>query len=123
LRERLDEKFNRCAESPQFLVEAIVGMQTIKAEPMVFKQWEERLAAYVRSGAVAVATVAGFSAGAGVYRAAGRYSQFSRRADPGPARPASPARKSRIPHCVLPLSPRRATGGLSRRSVGKEAHR
>ena len=52
LRERLDEKFNRGAESQQFLVELIVGMQTIKAaavEPIVVKQWEERLAAYVRS--------------------------------------------------------------------------
>ena len=52
LRERLNEKFNRGAESQQFLVEAIVGMQTIKAaavEPVVSKQWEERLAAYVRS--------------------------------------------------------------------------
>jgi subfamily B ATP-binding cassette protein HlyB/CyaB len=52
LRERLNEKFNRGAESQQFLVESIVGMQTIKAaavEPVVSKQWEERLAAYVRS--------------------------------------------------------------------------
>jgi subfamily B ATP-binding cassette protein HlyB/CyaB len=52
LRERLNEKFNRGAESQQFLVESIVGMQTIKAaavEPVVAKQWEERLAAYVRS--------------------------------------------------------------------------
>jgi subfamily B ATP-binding cassette protein HlyB/CyaB len=52
LREKLNEKFNRGAESQQFLVESIVGMQTIKAaavEPVVGKQWEERLAAYVRS--------------------------------------------------------------------------
>jgi subfamily B ATP-binding cassette protein HlyB/CyaB len=52
LREKLNEKFNRGAESQQFLVESIVGMQTIKAasvEPVVSKQWEERLAAYVRS--------------------------------------------------------------------------
>jgi subfamily B ATP-binding cassette protein HlyB/CyaB len=52
LRERLNEKFNRGAESQQFLVESIVGMQTIKAaavEPVVSRQWEERLAAYVRS--------------------------------------------------------------------------
>ena len=52
LRERLNEKFNRGAESQQFLVESIVGMQTIKAaavEPIAAKQWEERLAAYVRS--------------------------------------------------------------------------
>ena len=52
LREKLNEKFNRGAESQQFLVESIVGMQTIKAaavEPVVGKQWEERLAAYVRA--------------------------------------------------------------------------
>ena len=52
LRERLNEKFNRGAESQQFLVESIVGMPTIKAsavEPVVARQWEERLAAYVRS--------------------------------------------------------------------------
>ena len=52
LREKLNEKFNRGAESQQFLVELIVGMQTIKAaavEPVVAKQWEERLSAYVRS--------------------------------------------------------------------------
>lgn len=49
---RLNEKFNRGAESQQLLVEAVVGMQTIKAaavEPIVAAQWEERLAAYVRS--------------------------------------------------------------------------
>jgi subfamily B ATP-binding cassette protein HlyB/CyaB len=52
LRESLNVKFNRGAESQQFLVEAIVGMQTIKAaavEPVMATQWEERLAAYVRS--------------------------------------------------------------------------
>ena len=52
LRERLNEKFNRGAESQQFLVESIVGMQTIKAsavEPVAAAQWEERLAAYVRA--------------------------------------------------------------------------
>jgi subfamily B ATP-binding cassette protein HlyB/CyaB len=52
LRESLNEKFNRGAESQQFLVETIVGMQTIKAaavEPVMATQWEERLAAYVSS--------------------------------------------------------------------------
>src|SRR5271157_3847257 len=52
LRERLNDKFNRGAESQQFLVESIVGMQTIKAaavEPVASAQWEERLAAYVRA--------------------------------------------------------------------------
>ena len=52
LRQSLNEKFNRGAESQQFLVETIVGMQTIKAaavEPVMATQWEERLAAYVSS--------------------------------------------------------------------------
>ena len=52
LRDALDEKFNRGAESQQFLVETVVGMQTVKAaavEPLMALQWEERLAAYVRS--------------------------------------------------------------------------
>lgn len=52
LRETIKEKFNRGAESQQMLVEAIVGVQTIKAaavEPMIQSQWEERLAAYVSS--------------------------------------------------------------------------
>ncbi len=50
--ERVKEKFNRGAESQQFLVETIVGMQTIKAaavEPIMQAQWEEKLAAYVHS--------------------------------------------------------------------------
>jgi len=50
LREMIKEKFNRGAESQQLLVEAIVGVQTIKAaavEPSMQMQWEERLAAYV----------------------------------------------------------------------------
>ena len=52
LKERIDEKFNRGAQSQQFLVETIVGAQTIKAsgvEPIMQAQWEERLAAYVRT--------------------------------------------------------------------------
>jgi ATP-binding cassette, subfamily B, bacterial HlyB/CyaB len=52
LRETIKEKFNRGAESQQMLVEAIVGVQTIKAaavEPAMQVQWEERLAAYVSS--------------------------------------------------------------------------
>ncbi len=50
LRERINEKFNAGARSQQFLVESIVGAQTLKAasvEPMMQSQWEERLAAYV----------------------------------------------------------------------------
>jgi subfamily B ATP-binding cassette protein HlyB/CyaB len=52
LREKIKEKFNRGAESQQMLVECIVGVQTIKAsaiEPAMQVQWEEKLAAYVRS--------------------------------------------------------------------------
>jgi subfamily B ATP-binding cassette protein HlyB/CyaB len=52
LRELIYEKFNRGARSQQFLVESIVGAQTLKAasvEPLMPAQWEERLAAYVRT--------------------------------------------------------------------------
>ena len=52
LREQINEKFNRGARSQQFLVESIVGAQTLKAasvEPVMQSQWEERLAAYVRT--------------------------------------------------------------------------
>jgi ATP-binding cassette, subfamily B, bacterial HlyB/CyaB len=52
LRQLISEKFNRGAKSQQFLVESIVGVQTLKAasvEPMMQTQWEERLAAYVRT--------------------------------------------------------------------------
>jgi len=52
LREQINEKFNRGAISQQFLVETVVGIQTIKAsavEPTMRAQWEERLAAYVRT--------------------------------------------------------------------------
>lgn len=52
LKDLINEKFNRGAQSQQFLVESIVGAQTLKAasvEPMMQAQWEERLAAYVRT--------------------------------------------------------------------------
>ena len=52
LRDQINEKFDRGARSQQFLVESIVGAQTLKAsgvEPMTQAQWEERLAAYVRT--------------------------------------------------------------------------
>ena len=52
LREQINEKFDRGARSQQFLVESIVGAQTLKAasvEPVMQAQWEERLAAYVRT--------------------------------------------------------------------------
>ena len=52
LRELVNEKFNRGAASQQFLVETIVGVNTIKAaavEPIMRSQWEEKLAAYVKT--------------------------------------------------------------------------
>ena len=66
LRERINEKFDTGARSQQFLVESIVGAQTLKAasvEPIMQSQWEERLAAYV--GASFSAGVLG-SAGQGI---------------------------------------------------------
>src|ERR1700722_3550254 len=52
LRRLINEKFNRGARSQQFLVESIVGVHTLKAasvEPLIQSQWEDRLAAYVRT--------------------------------------------------------------------------
>jgi subfamily B ATP-binding cassette protein HlyB/CyaB len=52
LREKIKQKFNRGAETQQFLVEAVVGMQTLKSaavEPVMQASWEEKLAAYVRT--------------------------------------------------------------------------
>lgn len=52
LRDMIKEKFNRGAVSQQFLVEAIVGIHTVKAgaiEPVMQQQWAERLAAYIRT--------------------------------------------------------------------------
>ena len=51
LQEMVRDKFNASAVSQQFLVEAVVGVQTVKAsavEPIMQAQWEERLAAYVK---------------------------------------------------------------------------
>ncbi len=50
LRNQMLELFNRSALSSQFLIESIVGIQTVKAlavEPTFRRQWEERLAAYI----------------------------------------------------------------------------
>ena len=50
LRARINEKFDRGAQSQQFMVETVVGIQTVKAsaiEPIARLEWEERLAAYV----------------------------------------------------------------------------
>ncbi|HSE79821.1 MAG TPA: ABC transporter transmembrane domain-containing protein, partial [Alphaproteobacteria bacterium] len=52
LRRRLDEKFNRGAENQAFLVEAVTGVETVKAmavEPRLRQRWEEQLAGYVGS--------------------------------------------------------------------------
>jgi ATP-binding cassette, subfamily B, bacterial HlyB/CyaB len=49
-RRRLDEKFRRGAANQAFLVEAVTGIQTLKAlavEPQMNRRWEEQLAAYV----------------------------------------------------------------------------
>src|SRR6185312_4503784 len=49
-RRRLDEKFQRGAESQAFLVESITGVETLKAmalEPQMQRRWEEQLSAYV----------------------------------------------------------------------------
>lgn len=61
LRQKIKEKFDRGAISQQFLVESVIGMETIKAaavEPIVQNEWEDRLAAYVETsfGATMLAT-------------------------------------------------------------------
>lgn len=50
LRRRLDEKFARGAENQALLVEAVTGVQTVKAgalEPQLARRWDTQLAAYV----------------------------------------------------------------------------
>ena len=50
LRERLGEKFDRGAENQSYLVEAVTGVQTVKAmalEPIFYRRWEVQLARYV----------------------------------------------------------------------------
>lgn len=64
VRARLNEKFNRGAENQAFLVEAISGIQTVKAlavEPPLQRRWDEQLAGYVRADfrATSLITVAG----------------------------------------------------------------
>ncbi len=52
LRARLEEKFQRGAENQAFLVEAVTGVETLKAmavEPQSQRRWEDQLAAYVRA--------------------------------------------------------------------------
>ena len=67
IRARLHEKFNRGADNQSFLVEAISGIQTVKAlavEPPLLRKWEEQLAGYVRASfrATSLMTVAGQAA-------------------------------------------------------------
>lgn len=53
LRKRIEERFNRGAESQAFLVESVSGVQTLKAsavEPQMQHRWERLLSAYVTSG-------------------------------------------------------------------------
>jgi len=50
LRARLNEKFARGAENQALLVEAVTGIQTVKAgalEPQLARRWDDQLAAYV----------------------------------------------------------------------------
>ncbi len=50
LRQRLDVKFARGAENQSMLVEAVTGIQTVKAsalEPAFARRWDNQLAAYV----------------------------------------------------------------------------
>jgi subfamily B ATP-binding cassette protein HlyB/CyaB len=50
MRRRLEDKFDRGAESQSYLVEAVTGVQTVKAmalEPIFRRRWEEQLARYV----------------------------------------------------------------------------
>ena len=50
LRSRLSDKFARGAENQALLVEAVSGIQTVKAgalEPVMARRWNEQLAAYV----------------------------------------------------------------------------
>ncbi len=63
VRARLQEKFARGAENQSFLVEAVSGIQTVKAlavEPPLQRRWDEQLAAYVGASfkATTVITVA-----------------------------------------------------------------
>ncbi|AYV46204.1 type I secretion system permease/ATPase [Caulobacter flavus] len=53
LRRRIEERFQRGAESQAFLVESVAGMQTLKAaavEPQMQTRWERLLAGYVGAG-------------------------------------------------------------------------
>jgi subfamily B ATP-binding cassette protein HlyB/CyaB len=68
LRARLNERFNRGAENQAFLVEAISGIDTLKAmavEPQMTRRWDQQLAAYVTASfkTTTLATIAHESVG------------------------------------------------------------
>lgn len=66
LRRRLDEKFNRGADSQAFLVESVGAVRTLKSmsvEPRMRADWERKLAAYVGTG-FSVARLAVWGSGA-----------------------------------------------------------
>jgi subfamily B ATP-binding cassette protein HlyB/CyaB len=65
LRAKLQEKFNRSAESQAFLVETITAVDTVKAlavEPRWINQWGHLLASYVVAG-LAAGNVGNFASG------------------------------------------------------------
>lgn len=60
IKKRINEKFLRSSDSQQFMVESVVGAQTIKAasvEPLFRSKWEEKMACYVRASFQASQTV------------------------------------------------------------------
>jgi len=53
LRRKLEAKFEKGAENQSFLVEAVSGVETLKAlavEPRMQRRWEDQLADYVKAG-------------------------------------------------------------------------
>lgn len=68
IRTRLNEKFTRGADNQSFLVEAVSGIQTIKAlavEPPLQRHWDEQLAGYVNASfrATSLISIAGQAGG------------------------------------------------------------
>ncbi|MGH7023681.1 MAG: type I secretion system permease/ATPase [Caulobacteraceae bacterium] len=62
-RARLNERFRRGSDNQSFLVEAVSGVETLKAmaiEPAMQRRWEEQLAAYVKAsfGTTQLSTIA-----------------------------------------------------------------
>ncbi len=57
LRQKINQRFNTGAASQQLLVESVFGIQTLKAaavEPILRNEWDDRLAAYVKTSFQAV---------------------------------------------------------------------